>query len=233
MAVCICVEFVGGWAINDFFTQVNVSTPYLNGFTAQVSSTTVKGMRASVGATCWFWACYQAKDANGQVYSVPSQSCVVQSLYTSAFVHITPSVTSTDQLMPSSFMTQDVYNSIASQMQMSSTSVLTQVFYTSGASQLQTSSQIQLTPPNTQYSHWLPSPASLVATPYPSLTATNENPMLLNTTAVLKTSCASWWCSRAGYIALSIAAPVVSILIILTVAAICSVMIRQRNLSKR
>ncbi|KAL5493948.1 hypothetical protein EMCRGX_G015197 [Ephydatia muelleri] len=32
---------------------------------------------------------------------------------------------------------------------------------------------------------------------------------------------------------MSIAAPVVSILIIITVAAICSVMIRQRNLSKR
>ena len=192
---------------------MNVSTPSLNGFTVQVSSTTVTGVDASVGATCWFWACYRASSESGLIYSVPSQSCVVQSLYTSASIHITPSATSTHQIMPSSFMTQDVYNSIASQML--------------------TSLQTQLAPPNTQYVHWLPAPASLVATPYPSLTATNENPILLNTTSVQITSCASWWCSLAGYIAMSIAAPVVSIIIILTVAAICRVMIRQRNVFKR
>ena len=213
----------------------------------------MKGVDASVDATCWFWACYRASSANGLIYSVPSQSCVVQSLKTSAFILITPSATSTDQVMPSSPMNQNVYTSGTSQMLIPSTSLLTQVSYTSGASQMLTPStslltqvsytssasqmqkslQIQLIPPNTQYSHWLPSPASLVATPYPSLTATNENPILLNTTSVQKTSCVSWWCSRAGYIAMSIAAPVVSILIIITVAAICSVMIRQRNLSKR
>ena len=202
---------------------MNVSTPSLNGFYAQVSSTTVKGVDASVDATCWFWACYRASSAKGLLYSVPSQSCVVQSLNTSAFILITPSATSTDQVMPSSPMNQDG----TSQMLTPPTSLLTQVFYTSGASQMQKSLQIQLIPPNTQYSHWLPSPASLVATPYPSLT---ENS---NTTSVLKTSCASWWCSRSSYVAMSITAPVVSILIIITVAAICSVMIRQRNLSKR
>ena len=212
---------------------MNVSTPSLNGFYAQVSSTTVKGVDASVDATCRFWACYRASSANGLLYSVPSQSCVVQSLKTSAFILITPAATSSDQVMPSSPMNQNVYTSGTSQMLTPSTSLLTQVSYTSSASQMQKSLQIQLIPPNTQYVHWLPSPASLVATPYPSLTATNENPILLNTTSVQRTSCVSWWCSRAGYVAMSIAAPVVSILIIITVAAICSVMIRQRNLSKR
>eukprot|EP00731_Ephydatia_muelleri_P010279 Em0005g865a len=155
------------------------------------------------------WACYRASSDSGLIYSVPSQSCVVQSLYTSTVILIRPSATSTDQIMPSSFMT-----------------------YTSTASQMQTSLQTQLTPPNTQYGHWLPSPESSLATPYPSFTASYEKPTSFYTTAVLKTSCVSWWCSRTGYIAMSIAAPVVSILIILTVAAICRVMIRQRNVFK-
>ncbi|KAL5494011.1 hypothetical protein EMCRGX_G015279 [Ephydatia muelleri] len=73
---CDTQKLVLGWNINQHIydidlgylcvnpSGVNVSTPYLYGFTAQVSSTTVKGVRASVGATCWFWACYRADDAN-------------------------------------------------------------------------------------------------------------------------------------------------------------------------
>ncbi|KAL5493952.1 hypothetical protein EMCRGX_G015204 [Ephydatia muelleri] len=221
VSTCDTQKLVLGWNINQKIfdiglhylcvnpSGVNVSTPSLNGFTVQVSSTTVTRVEASVGATCWFWACYRASSDSGLIYSVPSQSCVVQSLYTSTVILIRPSATSTDQIMPSSFMT-----------------------YTSTASQMQTSLQTQLTPPNTQYGHWLPSPESSLATPYPSFTASYEKPTSFYTTAVLKTSCVSWWCSRTGYIAMSIAAPVVSILIILTVAAICRVMIRQRNVFK-
>ena len=207
----------------------------MDGFKAQVSTTTVRGVYASPGATCWFWACYRAGNVNGQVYFVPSQSCVVQSLYTSPFILITPSATSTDQIMPTS---QVFYTSTASEMQTSSTSLLTQFYYTSNAPQLQTSLQIQLTPPMTQHSNLLPSPASSVAvslSPYPSLTVTPlyKESMLFQTTSALVTSCDSWWCSRTGHIAMSITASIVLIVIILTFATICTVTIRQRNISKR